>query len=120
MRRTLAVVILLLPLNTNASNISSRSGASASVSSYAAGRFQCLVSWLDSVGYRIQFMGGWRAHGSVSHSKHPFGLALDINQTGRNRVTHSLPYGTTAAASNCGLLHGSVWHHPDTGHFEVY
>ena len=50
---------------------------------------------------------------------HPRGLAIDINQTGRSRVTHGFPAGVTALAARYGLLHGAVWPHPDVGHFEL-
>jgi hypothetical protein len=50
---------------------------------------------------------------------HPRGLAIDINQTGRNRVTHRFPAGVTAMAERHGLLHGAVWNNADAGHFEL-
>jgi hypothetical protein len=81
--------------------------------------FQCLVSSLDRAGYQIAFMGGWRRHGSVPHSKHPAGKALDINQTARNRVTRKFPQGINRMARACGLFHGAEWRRADAGHFEV-
>ena len=96
------------------------SGATACVSSSAASNFQQFVSALESTGYRIDFMGGWRSHGSCRRcDMHPRGLAIDINQTGRSRVTHGFPAGVTALAARYGLLHGAVWPHPDVGHFEL-
>ena len=50
---------------------------------------------------------------------HPRGLAIDINQTGRNRVTRRFPSGVTALAAQYGLLHGAVWNNADAGHFEL-
>jgi hypothetical protein len=50
---------------------------------------------------------------------HPRGLAIDINQTGRNRVTRRFPSGVTALAAQHGLLHGAVWNNADAGHFEL-
>jgi hypothetical protein len=85
----------------------------------AAPRFQALIGALEARGYPIAFMGGWRAHGSVRHSLHPAGLALDINQTGRNRVTHRFPRDLIAIAHRCGLTSGSEWANADTGHFEM-
>lgn len=104
---------------TNATTISASTGARAEVAGSHASNFQCLVSGLEAAGYRIDFMGGFRRHGSVPHSKHPLGLALDINQTGRGRVTRPLPSSATSIAEGCGLFHGALWHNQDQGHFEV-
>ena len=102
------------------SSVRSASGAVACVTSRAASAFQGFVSALEATGYRIDFMGGWRAHGSCRQcDMHPRGLAIDINQTGRNRVTHRFPAGVTELAAHYGLLHGAIWDHPDTGHFEL-
>jgi hypothetical protein len=96
------------------------SGAIACVASSAVGAMQGFVSALEATGYRIDFMGGWRAHGSCRRcDMHPRGLAIDINQTGRNRVTHRFPPGVTQLAAHYGLLHGAVWQSADTGHFEL-
>ncbi|HUI97087.1 MAG TPA: hypothetical protein VLX44_15130 [Xanthobacteraceae bacterium] len=96
------------------------SGAIACVASAAASAFQGFVSALEATGYRIDFMGGWRAHGSCRRcDMHPRGLAIDINQTGRNRVTHRFPAGVTELAAHYGLLHGAIWSNADTGHFEL-
>jgi hypothetical protein len=96
------------------------SGAVACVASRASSNFQGFVTALEQTGYRIDFMGGWRAHGSCRLcNMHPRGLAIDINQTGRNRVTHQFPSGVTALAARYGLLHGAVWSNADTGHFEL-
>lgn len=98
------------------------SGRTARVNPQYASRFQCLVRGLEAAGYKIDFMGGYRHSkiaGTNRWSKHASGRAIDINQTGRNRVTRRLPHGATAIASACGLLHGAVWRHADAGHFEV-
>jgi hypothetical protein len=96
------------------------SGAFACVASHTADKFQAFVTELESTGYRIDFMGGWRAHGSCRGcNMHPRGLAIDINQTGRNRVTRRFPAGVTAMAERHGLLHGAVWNNADAGHFEL-
>jgi hypothetical protein len=100
--------------------VRARSGATACVASNAARNFQAFVSDLESTGYRIDFMGGWRRHGSCREcNMHPRGLAIDINQTGRNRVTRRLPAGVTEMAERHGLLHGAVWSNADAGHFEL-
>jgi hypothetical protein len=102
------------------SAVRASSGAIACVASSAASAFQGFVSALEATGYRIDFMGGWRAHGSCRRcDMHPRGLAIDINQTGRNRVTRRFPPGVTALAAHYGLLHGAIWSNADTGHFEL-
>lgn len=95
------------------------SGKPFLVAQTAAHAFAGFVGALEREGYRIAFIGGYRRHGSVVGSLHPRGLAIDINQTGRNRVTRRFPSGVTALAARFGLLHGAVWDHPDTGHFEM-
>lgn len=94
-----------------------QSGAQASVSTAAMPHFRCLLGKLETVGYKIQFMGGYASRGNAS--AHPTGNALDINQTSRNRVTHPLPPNATEMARDCGLVHGAVWSSPDQGHFEM-
>ena len=96
-------------------NLVARSGATASVSYEALPHFQCLVTRLENVGYHIDFMGGYASRSNPS--AHPTGNALDINQTGRGRVTRSLPYGFVGMAESCGLYSGSNF--GDTGHFEM-
>jgi hypothetical protein len=99
--------------------VRSASGASARVAPRATGAFQCLVSALDRQGYPIRFMGGWRAHGSVRNSLHPMGLALDINQYGRNRTRPRMPSNEIALANSCGLISGAQWASGDSGHFQL-
>lgn len=99
--------------------VRSKSGASAHVAPAAAGAFQCLIDRLDAQGYPIRFMGGYRARGSVRGSLHPTGLALDINQTARNRTRPKMPGNEVALANACGLVSGRQWHRsPDSGHFQ--
>jgi hypothetical protein len=102
--------------------VKSSNGATARVNPEYAGRFQCLVRGLESAGYHIDFMGGYRHSkiaGTGRWSKHAVGNALDINQVGRNRVTRRLPASASAIASRCGLYHGAGWQNADAGHFEV-
>jgi hypothetical protein len=102
------------------STVRAASGAIACVTASTAAKFQGFVTELEATGYRIDFMGGWRAHGSCRGcNMHPRGLAIDINQTGRNRVTRRFPPGVTAMAERHGLLHGAVWQNADAGHFEL-
>lgn len=100
--------------------VRSASGAVAHVAPVAAARFQCFVDRLERQGYPIRFMGGWRAHGSVRHSLHPSGLALDINQIGRNRTRPRMPGNEIALAQGCGLVAGAQWRgSPDSGHVQI-
>lgn len=99
--------------------VRSASGAKARVAGRATGAFQCLVDALDRRGYPIHFMGGWRAHGSVRQSLHPAGLALDINQYGRNRTRPRMPRNEIALANGCGLVSGAQWANGDSGHFQL-
>lgn len=114
----------ILPLcffadQTQAGTIRSAHGATAHVSDRASGAFQCLVSALDRQGYRIRFMGGWRAHGSVRGSLHPRGLALDINQLARGVTRPRMPSNEIALANRCGLVSGAQWANNDSGHFQL-
>lgn len=95
-------------------------GIQIRVAPRAAANFSGFVADLVASGYHISFMGGWRAHGSCAGcDMHPRGLAIDINQTGRNRVTRAFPVDVTAMAARHGLTHGAVWSNPDQGHFEL-
>lgn len=92
------------------------------VAASAAGKFKGFLTELAATGYPIKFVGGYRhtkIAGTSTWSKHASGLAIDVNQTSRNRVVHRFPAGVTAMAARWGLTHGAVWRHPDTGHFEV-
>jgi len=95
------------------------SGGKVSVAPRAQASFQSLVSWMEGRGYRIKFARGY-GHGTVRRSLHPGGMALDINQTSRNRVTQRYPEGTTEKAASLGIFHGSKWRgSPDYGHFQI-
>lgn len=118
-RAAIAVAILLVAAPAVAGQVVSRSGARAQVADAAAGPFQCLVDRLEGAGYPIRFMGGWRRHGSVRHSLHPAGLALDVNQIARNVTRPRMPAGATGWAASCGVLHGAIWRNPDAGHFQI-
>lgn len=74
---------------------------------------------LERTGYRVDFMGGYRPGHCSQRHMHSCGLAIDINQTSRDRVTRLFPHEATRLAARYGLLHGAVWNHADTGHFEV-
>jgi hypothetical protein len=94
-----------------------KSGASTSVSDAMLPHAQCLLRWLDAMGYPVREIGGYGERHNPS--AHPTGNALDVNQLSRNVVSVRFPAGVTQAASNCGLVHGAIWSYPDTGHFEM-
>lgn len=98
--------------------IRSRSGARADVHPVAAERFRCVVQKLERV-YSIRVMGGYGCR-PIRTSKHPRGLAMDINQYARDITRPRIPRASaTEIARSCGVVHGSVWRNPDAGHFEV-
>lgn len=104
----------------NLTTINGCANLKVSVASNVANSFQGFLCELHGVGYPLRFVGGWRAHGSCRGcNKHPAGLAIDVNQTARNRVTVRLPTNVTAMAAKYGLTHGAVWCHKDQGHFEA-
>jgi hypothetical protein len=94
------------------------SGATAHVASRAAGAFQCVVDRLQGQGYPVRFMGGFARSGHIRHSLHYAGLALDINQIGRNVTRPSMPSNEISIAHSCGLVSGAQWAHADSGHFQ--
>lgn len=93
---------------------------------YAA-QFAGFVHELERSGYKIELIGGYARRyidprftgGRRMLSQHARGMAIDINQTGRNHVTRRFPSNVTAMAARWGLTHGAVWSSPDTGHFEI-
>lgn len=115
-----ALAFSLAPAHARLVTVKTAAGIPITVAAQAARNFTGFVAELVAAGYRISFMGGWRRHGSCRRcNMHPRGLAIDINQTGRNRVTRALPAGVTAMAARHGLTHGAIWRHPDQGHFEL-
>lgn len=104
----------------NLATVRSASGKTAKVAARYRAAFQALIDDLESQGYRIEFMGGWREWRSCRRcDAHPAGRAIDINQTARNRVTRRFPSDVTRIAARHGLCHGAIWGDADRGHFEV-
>lgn len=103
-------------------NVRSKNGKWAVVGQRYAPRFQCLVDGLEANGYHIDFIGGNRAGTCHEANQHACGMAMDVNQTARDKVTRRFPANTNKIAKACGLLHGdrTVWTRaPDQGHFQV-
>lgn len=100
--------------------VKAASGAVAYVAKSATGAFQCMVNSLERVGYPIHSLGGFAHSGHIRHSLHYVGLALDINQIGRNVTRPSMPSNEIQIANACGLISGRQWSRsPDSGHFQV-
>lgn len=102
--------------------VAPHSGRTAWLAPAAAPKFQAFVNELEASGYRVGVMSGWRRSGSCRGcDMHPRGLALDIDQTGRNIMPKGkrFPAGVTAMAARHGIGHGAIWSNPDTGHFEL-
>jgi hypothetical protein len=87
----------------------------------AARRQLCgFVHAFEATGHSIAHVHGWRPHGSVPGSLHPIGMAIDICQTGHNRVNCGYnPRRFTALAHQFGLMSGCEFRSPDCGHFQV-
>jgi D-alanyl-D-alanine carboxypeptidase len=99
--------------------VKAASGAVAYVAKSATGAFQCVVNSLEKVGYPVRFMGGFANSGHIRHSLHYVGLALDINQVGRNETKPAMPSNEIEIANACGLISGRQWSRsPDSGHFQ--
>lgn len=125
---TLVAVILLAVMSMSKSAEArglctvSAGHARASVSCQYVNRFQGFVTALLRQGYRIDFMGGIRHSmiaGTGQWSRHASGAAIDINQTGRGRVTRRLPRNEAALAARFGLFSGSRFCSSDIGHYQI-
>jgi hypothetical protein len=79
--------------------VTSKSGITVSVAARAQAALQCVVNHVESAGVRIVAMRGYGS-GTVAHSLHPSGNALDINQTGRAYSARS----TRRAGSGSAIL----------------
>lgn len=110
------------PVRPGFAAVRTASGHRAVVASSAAWRFAGFLRQLEAAGYRIKDLGGYayrRIAGTRTLSKHAFGLAVDVNQLGRNVVSARMPGNVGAMARRWGLTSGGDWRRPDLGHFEV-
>ena len=109
------------------SQVTSKSGKSASVNQEYAPKFQALIDYLDSVGYEINSLGGYvdrdvRGKPGVK-SIHAHGAAIDINPgtnpMGSQLVT-DMPEEIGKVAGDLGLGWGGNWKRvKDAMHFSV-
>jgi len=96
--------------------VSSKTGKTASVNKEYASKFQGIIDYLDGVGYDIYSLGGYvdrdvRGQPGVK-SVHAHGAAIDINPKenpfGSQRIT-DMPEGVAKVASDMGLGWGANW-----------
>jgi hypothetical protein len=96
-------------------------GRTARVAARAKAPFERFCADLTASGYPIKFMGGWRPSGSCAGcNMHPKGLAIDINQVARGKVTVRMDKAAVSRmARAAGLVSGGDWCRGDLGHFEL-
>lgn len=99
--------------------VTARGGVKVRVAPASRATLQCLIDRIEAAGCRVRFMRGI-GRGTVRHSLHPSGHAIDINQLARNRVAICpSPRLSRVAARSCGAISGGDWHRsPDNGHFQ--
>lgn len=106
--------------------ITTKTGKSATVGSKYATQFQNMVNWLESQGYQINSIGGYNPRkiaGTNQWSAHSYGAAIDINP-GANPMGPTLitdmPQGVGKAANSFGLGWGGDWRgKKDAMHFSA-
>lgn len=124
MRLAIAITILAIGAsNADACQVTSKTGAKATVGCAYTAKFQAYINDLEARGARVLFMGGTRRGRCASHSLHPCGKALDVCQLGRGRVDRrcNLPprHELGVIAASHGLFEGGRWCHSDYGHAQV-
>lgn len=105
---------------------SKKTGATARVAAKYRGKFQAYINAIEAEGGAVHYMGGIRqGRCSIPVSKHPCGMALDVCQDSRGRVSGvkncRLPKPARLAqiAARFGLIEGGVWCSSDYGHAEI-
>lgn len=104
---------------------SQKTGATARVSPKYAGQFQAYINELEAHGAVIHYMGGYRPGKCSPASLHPCGMALDVCQDSRGRVSGRkkcflpVPKDIARIAERQGLFEGSLWCNSDYGHAQV-
>lgn len=117
------VAQIVQPVRPGYVSIKTASGQRAVVAASVAPRFVAFLRDLEATGYRIKELGGYayrRIAGTRHLSKHAFGLAIDVNQLERDRVSVPMNRGLVSRlASSNGLCSGGDWRRGDLGHFEA-
>ena len=123
MRVAFIVLTMLVGLlsHAEAATVKSRSGILIHVAENARSALQCVVNYVEKAGVRIVSMRGY-GPGTIAHSLHPSGQAIDINQVGRGVFGRNprVP-GRVAdkAADKCGVISGNRWANNDLGHWNL-
>jgi len=114
-----SLAIMCSTVSAHAAQICSKSGECINVAPSAQNKLQCVINYVEARGVTIKYMRGY-GHGTVRHSLHPSGRALDINQTGRNRTRPHVPVSVSnGAADTCGVVSGARWNWADNGHWNL-
>ena len=114
----------LKPGQVDLTNITSKSGASASVDKKFQRQFQGLIDELEQSGYKISRIDGYnnrKIAGSNQWSSHAYGAAIDINPL-QNMPGQAgdLPFNAGQIASKYGLGWGATFRsNPDPMHFSA-
>jgi hypothetical protein len=105
---------------------SKKTGVTAHVAQKYAAEFQAYIDAIEAEGAAIHYMTGVRkGRCSVPRSKHPCGMALDVCQDARGKVSRMRncrlppPARLAAIAKQFGLIEGGGWCNSDYGHVEV-
>lgn len=102
---------------------SSKTGATARVGAAYVAKFQAYIDALERVGATIYSLGGNRDGRCSSRHMHNCGMAIDVCQTGRDRVMAkcNLPSRSELIriANAHGLFEGGAWCNGDMGHAQV-
>jgi hypothetical protein len=114
-----AVALAMFCSPALAATICARSGVCVRVAPAAAHKLQCIINHVEAAGVKIKAMRGI-GRGTVRRSRHPAGMALDINQTARGRTSPHVPGRVSdAAGSACGVISGNRWRSNDNGHWNL-
>jgi len=114
----------LKPGQVDLTNVTSKSGASASVDKKFQRQFQGLIDELEQSGYKISRIDGYnnrKIAGSNQWSSHAYGAAIDINPL-QNMPGQAgdLPFNAGQIASKYGLGWGATFRsNPDPMHFSA-
>jgi len=105
---------------------SKKTGVTAQVAQKYAAKFQAYIDAVEAEGAAIYYMTGFRkGRCAVPRNKHPCGMALDLCQDARGKVSRMRncrlppPKRLAAIAKKFGLIEGGTWCNSDYGHVEV-
>lgn len=109
--------------------ITTKGGKQVTVAADAAERLKGFLDALESEGAPIQTVGGYnkrKIFGTDKWSEHASGRAVDINQSGRDKVTEDFRKWVELhqeflrrTMQKYGIVSGGDFKNPDLGHFEL-